>query len=415
MQEYIGNALIKSELNSGNNGEEEEVSKIYANKSFKRAKKYVIFLLLSFLLISLIIFIFYLKEERGIESKINYIGPENYSFTAIYKVESFNQSISLIRRLPHNDQETFNIIRMFINNEEVSPCVNYTFSSPGIYTVNFVINDILKSTYLNKMFADITNMTSISFAKNFNTKNIISMISMFYNCRQLTSIDLRYFDTSKVINLNSLFDNCSSLTSLDLTNFNTENVINFNNIFYGCNKLSAINISNWNTKNAKYFLAMFGSCYSLTSIDLSSFNTENVIYMIYMFSKCTSLTSLNLSNFNTENVEAMTNMFYGCSSLTSLDLSIFDTNKVYEMSYMFYGCTSLKSLNISNFSTQNVKCADKIVFYCQSLTLIDFSHFDGFNIDFFDNFPKYGKMKVNEKFVKEIAKKLPEWIIIPAN
>ena len=123
--------------------------------------------------------------------------------------------------MPYNDEETSNITRMFINNEEVTPCVNYTFSSPGIYTVNFIINDILKSTYLDQMFRDVTNMISISFSKNFNTKNILSMELMFYNCKQLSSIDLHYFDTSKVFTLRNLFVDCVSLTSLDLTNFNT--------------------------------------------------------------------------------------------------------------------------------------------------------------------------------------------------
>ena len=53
-----------------------------------------------------------------------------------------NQSISLIRKLPYNpynDEEISNITRMFKDNEEVTPCVNYTFSSPGIYTFNFII------------------------------------------------------------------------------------------------------------------------------------------------------------------------------------------------------------------------------------------------------------------------------------
>ena len=78
------------------------------------------------------------------------IDSEMFSFTAVYKIDSFNQSMSLIRYLPHNDEETSNITRMFINNEEVTPSVNYTFSSPGIY---------------KGMFLDITNMISIGNGK----------------------------------------------------------------------------------------------------------------------------------------------------------------------------------------------------------------------------------------------------------
>jgi len=57
-------------------------------------------------------------------------------------------------------------------------------------------------------------------------------------------------------------------------------------------------------------------------------------------------------------------------------------------------------------------------YHCYSLTSIDFSHFDGLSIkasDFFDYFPPFGTIKVNEKFVKEIENKLPKWTIIPIN
>ena len=73
-----------------NNGEE-EIEQIYINKSLKRVKKYIVFiLLLSFILISFIIYIFSHREKRNIKSNIKIIDPENCSFTAVYKVDSFN-------------------------------------------------------------------------------------------------------------------------------------------------------------------------------------------------------------------------------------------------------------------------------------------------------------------------------------
>ena len=78
----------------------------------------------------------------------------------------------------------------------------------------------------------------------------------------------------------------------------------------------------------------------------------------------------------------------------------------------------MKFLNISNFVTNNVKDMYQMFNYCYSLTSIHFSHFNGLRIkddDLFDYFPPFGTIKVNEKFVKEIEKKLPRWTIIPAN
>ena len=93
-------------------------------------------------------------------------------------------------------------------------------------------------------------------------------------------------DTSKLNNMISMFYGCSSLTSLDLTGWNTSNVTDMGSMFYDCN--------------------------GLISLDLSSFNTSKVTRMASMFSNCSGLTSLDLSKWNTSNVTDMGSMFYGC-------------------------------------------------------------------------------------------------------
>ena len=164
--------------------------------------------------------------------------------------------------------------------------------------------------------------------KGSNTSNVTSMSGMFYNCRGLTSLDLRNFNTSNVTSMGVMFQYCSGLTSLDLSSFNTSNVTSMSGMFSACN--------------------------GLTSLDLSNFNTSNVTSMSFMFYSCSGLTSLDLSNFDTSNVTNMEQMFTQCTSLTSLDLSKWDTSKVTDMSGMFYGCTSLTSIRMKGCSEATI-------------------------------------------------------------
>ena len=48
-----------------------------------------------------------------------------------------------------------------------------------------------------------------------------NMGQMFYNCTNITEIDLSYLNTSKVSNTFSMFYQCSNLTYINLTDFNT--------------------------------------------------------------------------------------------------------------------------------------------------------------------------------------------------
>ena len=173
------------------------------------------------------------------------------------------------------------------------------------------------------MFSGGTNLTSIDFGESFNTENVTNMSEMFWEC--------------------------SNLTSLNLSNFNTSNVTNMSNMFVGCSSLTSLNLSNFNTSNVTDMRSMFFNCRSLTSLNLSNFNTSNVTNMNGMFVSCSSLTSLNLSNFNTSSVTNMSNMFIGCSGLTCLNLSNFNTSNVNDMRYMFCDCSRLTSLNLYNF------------------------------------------------------------------
>ena len=197
---------------------------------------------------------------------------------------------------------------------------------------------------MSRMFYDCKALTSLDL-KNFNTQNVTKMNYMFYNCRALTSLDLKNFNTQNVTDMNSMFYNCRTLTSLDLKNFNTQNVTDMNSMFAYCLALTSLDLKNFNTQNVTNMEGLFSFCEALISLDLINFDTQNVTNMKWMFSSCKALTSIDLKHFNTQNVTDMSGMFQTCEALTSLDLKNFDTQNVIDMGFMFSGCAALTTIN----------------------------------------------------------------------
>ena len=72
----------------------------------------------------------------------------------------------------------------------------------------------------------VSDLIIINGGVKFSVKNAINLRSMFYNCIELTSLDLSNFDTSNVTNMNSMFYMCSALETLDysLTGFEANGI-----------------------------------------------------------------------------------------------------------------------------------------------------------------------------------------------
>ena len=132
---------------------------------------------------------------------------------------------------------------------------------------------------------------------------------MFWNCSQITEIDLSDFDTSQVTAMNGMFAYCSSLTSLDLSNYETSKVIYMNWMFYGCSSLTSLNLSAFDTSKVVNMNDIFADCSSLISLNLSSFDTSQVTNMYYMFYNCVNLEYINLINFNESGLSDLPNFY----------------------------------------------------------------------------------------------------------
>ncbi len=98
-----------------------------------------------------------------------------------------------------------------------------------------------------------------------------------------------------------------------------KNITNTSSMFYDCTNLTKIDMSNLDTSNVTNMSKMFSGCYSLTSLDVSKFDTSNVIRMDFMFYCCTSLTNLDISNFDVSKVTDMSCMLEGCGMLTKIN------------------------------------------------------------------------------------------------
>ena len=205
-------------------------------------------------------------------------------------------------------------------------------------------------TSLNEFFFNMTKIKAIDFS-HFYSNTVKGMKSLFNGCTELETVIFgENFNTKNVTNMNSLFSGCSHLASIDLSKLNTELVTDMNLMFYQCSELTEINLTTFNTIKVKTIEGMFQSCSALVSLDLSNFNVTYVTSMNRMFSGCSELTSINFgSNFDVRGAYTMDSMFKDCVKLTSLDISQFKSLNCYSYVEMFAGCSSLVVLDISNF------------------------------------------------------------------
>ena len=268
---------------------------------------------------------FKIKLNHGVNKKYNLIiyNGKNKTIVKMIKyillINIFLQTISNIFYFCYSQDSKISLQIKGIGNKAIL----------GNKTTNYFNN----MKYLKEVWINGDKQNEISKRYDFHqSENYVDLIwdeniedctNMFYDCSDITEINLSQFKIPLVKSLRDMFSYCSSLVLIDLSNFDTSSINSMEGTF------------SW--------------CYALTSLDLSSFNTSSVNIMRGMFYQCSSLTSLNVSNFDTSHVDDMFYMFALCPLLTSLDLSNFNTSLVNDMQGMFYGSTSLEYINLNNF------------------------------------------------------------------
>ncbi len=135
-----------------------------------------------------------------------------------------------------------------------------------------------------------------------NVTGMTNACSMFWGCREMTTVDLSNFDTSRIVNMGGMFAQCTSLESLDLSSFDTSNVKIMYAMFENCNKLSDLNLSSFDTSNVEHMMEMFIDCKSLRYLDLSSFELRAIYkgYIQGIFRRCNALIELKTPRYVSE-------------------------------------------------------------------------------------------------------------------
>ena len=311
----------------------------------------------------------------------------------------------------NNKKEIEENIDIYFEGKKLEMNNRFNADKPGIYTIKLKFKKMLKS--IRKLFYDCKNLISVDMT-NLISNNLLDISYLFSNCINLKEIKgiikldsvviqnmehlFSFCENLRVINglnklitynvyyMNNMFDNCKSLEFLDLSDFDTSNVITLKGIFKGCESLKSIKgLNNFNTKNVLDFSEMFSSCSSLTSLDVSNFNTSKANDLSFMFNKCINLKEFKgLDKLETNNVVNFSGMFCSCSNLIFLDLTNFKTEKANAMSKMFEGCSKLEIIKgLSNFVTDNVIFMNFMFCGCKKLEFLGLEKFNTSKVQYF--------------------------------
>ena len=144
-------------------------------------------------------------------------------------------------------------------------------------------------------------------------------------------MDLSHFKSSNVESCNSMFYNCTNLSKINLGLLDFRLCESFEIMFYICQKLVEIDISNFKTQNCTSFKSMFENCFKLTKIDVSKFNSSKCLTISNMFKNCRTITEIDMLNFDLRNIKntgffrekrAIDGLFCGCIQLKLIQLNI---------------------------------------------------------------------------------------------
>lgn len=234
-------------------------------------------------------------------------------------------------------------------------------------------------TNCDSWFYAMKNLTEIvGINEHLNTDNVTSMSYMFYNCSQLTELDLSHLVSNQVVDMSNMFAFCGALKTINISGFNTSQVTNMYWMFCNCINLETIEIGEgWKTDNVQSMSGLFAGCTKL-KFDLNKLNTQSVEYMDYMLNSWENITEFDLRSFNTQKVISMQGMFAGCRNLERIIINpeIFNTENVEDMGWMFSNCNKLSSRDLPKFNTNSAMKMNNMFTECTNLEILDLRSFN---------------------------------------
>lgn len=128
--------------------------------------------------------------------------------------------------------------------------------------------DTSNITDFSQLFQGCAELMSMDGYEDFDTSNATNMSIMFQGST-FSSIDISGYDTSKVTDVSYMFANCSNLTSISWPQGPCfENVTNFDYMFNYCTSLETLDLSMIDFSNAVSAENMFNNTTNLTQLTL---------------------------------------------------------------------------------------------------------------------------------------------------
>ena len=121
----------------------------------------------------------------------------------------------------------------FHNKEELKEYLKSEIERQGEHVVIKDL-DVSHIEDLSKLFYGIAYGVKTLYLSGWKTSGVKDMHAMFFNCKNLESLDVSGWNTSKVWDMNYMFWCCQSLESLDLSGWDTSNVIGMSGMFSDC-------------------------------------------------------------------------------------------------------------------------------------------------------------------------------------
>ncbi len=362
------------------------------------------------------------KKESVVSDKGSQYIFSNF-FSVIGKVENQIQNIFFEKSLPLDDPsvKTYAIspdgaVRYWLKRDENSDgsgaCDLYIGAEGGI--------DAPESC--RDLFAGYIHVQRIAFQNNFRTQDVKDMSRMFYDCRNLQTLDISSFDTGNVTDMSQMFGGCERLVMLNLGKLHTQNVQKMTGIFENCNQLEHVFYYGTGAiKQIKKEYETSGNCRSTfadhvlkkvnpvledpSSVSGISWENsgkrepvfkKNVLNKNYFSALESKIRKEQIHNIIFENElprnssvqtyavspDGSVRLWLGTSEtwLSRIDLYIGAEGGVdapEDCDGLFYGFSNMKSIVFqNNFRTRNVKKMSYMFYGCSSLQELDVSGFD---------------------------------------
>lgn len=321
------------------------------------------------------------KDKQILDITGQYDASTEFQGIKMDPIKASNNSISLMSSITEisglDMTEGTNLAMFFTNLQNLVSISN--IKAPNVSNLAYFANNDTKLVkFQNVNFCDESKLTGVNtysmFGNCSNLKNIDNSVqfpynintsgSMFYECRNLISIDTPINSHMT----DAMFYNCKSL--LNVPKINTSN---FATMFSGCSNLQNVsNITFYNSKNTYNGWFLFNGCSSL-NID-TLYIPGQVTSSQNMFADCSSITKEQLVNFidRTTTFNPGPYTFYG-TGINSV-LTIQELNNKFSSSganapFLYANCLNITTINLDEVAAYNLSNYAGMFANCLNLTI----------------------------------------------